>query len=221
MKLTFQQAAARFGHIDGEMVHVRLDFPATIELDIRFYPWWEHPAYLRAIDRGVRWAFKDTGSAAGIGTVVARGLEVVHLCGTSAIDIDFSDDHPLLWDADPDRRSIIVNSPVDRARLTQLLADRLQSTDRRGTARDVLRYLTSSAAEIPAPCSIGHFPRQVHDLVLGALRDMDVEVLVENPRWAPREPRILVEIDDAYVIANDVCFDVPEFDHPSAVYAGE
>jgi hypothetical protein len=55
---------------------------------------------------------------------------------------------------------------------------------------------------------------------LGALGDIGVEVLREDPRWQERPPRLLLTVDECYVIARDVWMDVPEFDHPDDVYVG-
>ena len=57
----YRNVAERFGHIDAEFVKSadRLSSDGgTAELVVRFYPWWEHPQYLSARERGEDWAFR-------------------------------------------------------------------------------------------------------------------------------------------------------------------
>jgi hypothetical protein len=222
MRLTFEESAARFGHIDGRVEAVRLTYPDAVEIDVRFYPWWEHPQYRAAIARGARWGFRRTEAVSRTATILAAELETVHFSGMSAIDVGFSEDHPILWASDDDRRSILVNSDVNREQLAQALGVRQRAEGRRDTVGHVLGYLAfDGQASLRAPCSVGHLPRQLYSLVAAALEDIGVEVLREELRWRSRERRLLVQIGDSYVIASSILFNVPEFEHPPEVYAGE
>lgn len=84
------------------------------------------------------------------------------------------------------------------------------------------RFLNVNGPQgLRAPGSVGFLPRFLHGLVLGALADIRVAVLREDPRWQQRPSRLLLTIDECYVIAYDVWMVVPEFDHPDEVYDGE
>lgn len=219
--LSFDEASSRFSHIDGFITDIRLRYAGRVEVDLRFYPWWEHPLYQSAVRRGARWGFHDYNHLARDVTLTANGLEVIHISGTSATDMLFAVDHPVLWCQDTDRRSIIVNSDVDRGALARAVEARMRRQRIQGSAPDVLGFLSTPAEVLRAPCSIGHFPRQVLDLVRGALSDLGTHVFLEEPRWSERDPRRLVQIDDTYLIASEIYLDVPEFAHPPDVYAGE
>jgi hypothetical protein len=221
MLLDFEQAAARFSHIDGTIVGVRLRYPDSIELDIRFYPWWEHPSYRDAITRGASWGFVETDGVTRTATLIGTELEIVHLRGTSATDITFSENAPLLWESDEDRHNILVNSDVDVARLAHALGERMRRDGLPETpARVLAAFADAQGGILHAPRTIGAFPRQLHPLVLGALGDLGVDVYPEEPCWRPRGRRLLATVDDSYFIASDIWFDVPEFDHPPEVYVG-
>ncbi|MES2644876.1 MAG: hypothetical protein V4850_35645 [Myxococcota bacterium] len=219
MLLDFEQAAARFGHIDGTVVGMRLRYPASIEVDIRFYPWWEHPRYRDAITRGASWGFVETDGVMRTATLIGTELEILHLCGLSATDVAFSESCPRLWKTDTDRGDILVNTDVDLARLADALGERMGRSP--GTPADVLAFVAEAAGGVlRAPRVIGSFPRQLHPLVLGALADIGVEVYAQEEYWEPRGRRLLAEFDDSWFIARDIWFDVPEFDHPPEVYVG-
>lgn len=129
MRLSFDQAAARFSHVDGVISALHLDHPAGLmEFGIRFYPWWEHPRYADAARRGARWGFSDTAEAERACTLHASGVEVLHIeAGSAATVLGFHREHPLLWQHDQDRRALIVNSEVDLAALLPALDVRLRA----------------------------------------------------------------------------------------------
>src|SRR5262245_59906905 len=56
----YRNIVRRFGHVDAEFVessgHLSSD-GGTAELVVRFYPWWEHPAYVSALRRNEDWGF--------------------------------------------------------------------------------------------------------------------------------------------------------------------
>jgi hypothetical protein len=58
----YRNVVDRFGHIDAEFVKSTGLFSsdgAIAELVVRFYPWWEHPQYRSAVERGERWGFSS------------------------------------------------------------------------------------------------------------------------------------------------------------------
>jgi hypothetical protein len=81
----YRNLVDRFGHIDAEFVKSTGLFSsddAIAELVVRFYPWWEHPQYLSAVERGERWGFSSY--EAGKREVTVRAIRGPDGCRTPA-----------------------------------------------------------------------------------------------------------------------------------------
>ena len=60
--MNYRATLDRFDHIDAEFVRgsaVVTPDGWTAEVVVRFYPWWEHPLYVAARDRGDNWGFSS------------------------------------------------------------------------------------------------------------------------------------------------------------------
>src|SRR5688572_1991161 len=60
--INYRATLERFGHIDSEFVRASASFTperGTAEVVVRFYPWWEHPLYVAARERGYQWGFSS------------------------------------------------------------------------------------------------------------------------------------------------------------------
>jgi len=113
----YRNVAERFGHIDAELVKsARLlsSDGRTAELVVRFYPWWEHPQYLSARERGEDWGFSSY--EAGKREVTVRAIQPWALRLSprqEVVDWRFEEDHPLLWDF-AEQSTVFVNASFDR-----------------------------------------------------------------------------------------------------------
>jgi hypothetical protein len=118
--VNYRATLDRFGHIDAEFVRASASFAPDVgaaEVVVRFYPWWEHPLYIAARERGDTWGFSSYERGMRDVTVKAVRPFAARLASRqNVIDWNFSDSHPLLWSYS-EHATIYVNAPFDPERL--------------------------------------------------------------------------------------------------------
>src|SRR5258708_2445973 len=114
--INYRSIVDRFGHIDADFVSATARTTpegGEAELVVRFYPWWEHPLFKAARDRGENWGFSSSCEA-GVREVRVKAVRpwVVRFSPRShVINWRFEVEHPLLWTfADA---TIYVNGPYE------------------------------------------------------------------------------------------------------------
>ena len=207
----YRNIVQRFGHIDAEFVKavgLLSSEGGTAELVVRFYPWWEHPQYLLARNRGEDWGFSSY--EAGKREVTVRAIRPWAFRFSprqEVVDWRFAENHPLLWDF-AERSTLFVNAPFDRG----AFFDGLLGLDLPNVSEDELRshiYLPDSRN---APMALT-MPAQLHEPAVAVFRRLGVPVFSPGSPRAPQAAVAFLIDDDDYIIADDFEVDVPEFNH--------
>ena len=211
--VNYRDTLDRFGHIDAEFVRSSTALSpegGTAEVAVRFYPWWEHPRYLAARERGEHWGFSSYGE--GAREVIVRAIRpwAVRISQRQPItDWSFTDSHPLLWEFGSPA-TIYVNATFDSEKLLDgLLEMKLPYVFR----EDLLPYVVSEIKAVPRAITV---PAQLRQPVLEVFDRLGVPVFAPKASYVvPRAAVFLMDGED-YVIADDFEVFVPEFAHDDA-----
>lgn len=214
-RVRWTEIARRFTHIDATFVEADCRLgrdTGSSRYVVRFYPFWEHPDYVSAIERGLPWGFDYPEEAKREVTVHPVDL-VAFRCSRrfDVTDWGFSDEHPILWEYE-ERGPLFCNRDFD----ADAIVARIMATEPPWiTPADLHRYL-GHGRRTGAPFALPAIPRTPFLLIRRALEDSGVRI------YAPREPQpgdalvaLVVEGED-YLIARDFELDVPEFVHEPA-----
>jgi hypothetical protein len=207
----YRVVAERFGHIDAEFVKATSTLSPEgghAEVLVRFYPWWEHPLYLAARDRGDDWGFSSWEAGRREVRVRAIAPWAVRLSPRrEVVDWRFEEQHPLLWSF-AERSTVYANAPFDRpAFIDGLLALELPNV----SERDIVSHLELPSTST-APFGIS-LPAQLHGPALTVFRHLGVPVFSPGEPTVPAPAVVFLIDDDDYIIARDFEVDVPEFLH--------
>lgn len=210
----------RFTHIDATFVACRLGFPDDDAFyAVRFYPWWEHPAYLEAARRqSRRWSFPDSEAGAQEVRVYPRRLIAFQISAdASHTDWSFTRSGPRLWRFEA-AGQVFVNDPVEREALLDDVAARLRVS--RDELAPWLAMREGWTAKPPFSCRL---PLTVLDAVCAALDARGVGHLVTHRPEPTAPPPVALVIDDQnYIVAEDFELDIPTFEHrPEWFVAGD
>jgi hypothetical protein len=207
----YRNIVGRFSHIDAEFVKssgLLSSDGGTAELVVRFYPWWEHPQYVSAVQRGEDWGFSSYEAGKREVTVRAIRPWAFRLSPRQeVVDWRFEEENPLLWGF-AEQSTVFVNAPFDRGTFFEgLMALGLPNV----THADLITHVRLPAtSEAPMGLTV---PDQLHQPVLTVFRQLGVPVFSPPlPRHMSPAVVFLVD-DDDYVIAEDFEVDVPEFIH--------
>jgi hypothetical protein len=200
----------RFNHIDAKFVRASSTLsPAggSAEVIVSLYPWWEHPRYLNAIDRGEPWGF--SGYESGKREVRVRGGRAAgcpSVTETGGRRVAIEEQHPLLWDV-TGSGTLYVNGPFKRQDfLKGLMALGLPNV----SEADLNRIDLPATDKAPFGVEV---PLQLMDSVVSVFSRLGVPVFRPDHFNVP-PPAILFLLDgDDYIIARDFEVDVPEFVH--------
>jgi hypothetical protein len=209
--MNYRVTLERFGHIDAEFVRASASFTpegGSAEVVVRFYPWWEHPLYLAARDRGANWGFSSYEPGMREVTVKAIRPFAARLASRQeVIDWNFTESHPLLWDYS-EQSTIYINAPFDPEELLDgLLAMQLPFVSR----GDLQTYIF--ALDRRASSQGLTVPSQLHEPVLKVLGRLRVPVFSPRTPNAPEPATVFLLDEGDYVIADDFEVEVPEFEH--------
>jgi hypothetical protein len=159
----YRNIVERFDHIDAEFVRAAGLLSSdglTAELVVRFYPWWEHPQYVKAIERGEPWGFSS--DEAGKRDVIVRAINA-WACRLSprktVVDWGFAEVHPLLWSF-AEQSTVYVNAPFAR----EALFDGLMALALPNVSEDDLRNHIQLRDPSKAPMGLT-MPAQLHEPV--------------------------------------------------------
>jgi hypothetical protein len=211
-RLNFRDVQDRFSHIDAEFVVSTCDVAAgQCSYTVKFYPWWEHPSYLQAVERGLPWGFTDTQIAAKqvtVWSVQPRKCRLSFLDpGADVIDWLFTEQHPLLW-AYEDQGNLYCNDSVDGHRLTACVREHCPDCPDHW-----LWALYERAQRFKAPFSLGRLPRSLFKLCEQVLMDMGVRTFAPHPPSNTKTPILFLIDGEDYIIAEDFELDVPTWEH--------
>ena len=209
--MNYRKTLSRFSHIDAQFVRASCDLrpgEGAVEVVVRFYPWWEHPLYEAARDRGDDWGFAAFDS--GVREVTVRAVRpwTARLSRRyEVVEWAFTEEHPLLWQF-AEEATIYVNAPFQPEAVT----DYLLSLDLPFVSRsDLISYLYSHAPEV-SPRGI-KVPAPLYGRILAAFEHLGVPTFAPHTPGPPRPATVFLLDDDDYVIADDFEIDVPEFHH--------
>jgi hypothetical protein len=60
-RVNYRTIIDRFSHIDADFVNCRCELDGGESFyRVRFYPWWKHPGFIEAMEKGNKWGFSDT-----------------------------------------------------------------------------------------------------------------------------------------------------------------
>lgn len=214
--------ADRFTHIDATFAGFDFDEGGDACLRVRFYPWWEHPEYVCAIEGGKPWGFADTSSGEAQVTVFARNLRAVSFTGASYVtDWSFHREHPLLL---PYEQSVqlFCNAALGQSetlRVMEVVEECIEdwfSPWRFLNASSLSSFLKLADNE---SFSLGHLPQSMATRVQGVLQGLGVPTFVPQSGLRTSDSEFgtglaVLLLDGAdYLIADDFELDVPEFVH--------
>ena len=212
-RVNFRDVQHRFTHIDATLVSAKFSAgsrkPATAEVVVRFYAWWEHPLYLQARELGTNWGFRDVDE--GVRDVTVFAIDPLechfHPGDETVTDWQFCEGHPIAWPYE-DEAEVFCNSDPDIPRLI----DAILAKETPFLTREILeRYLRPPASK--APFSLGHFPRPLFNAVRTELERTGVRLHVtRTPEHRPVPVVFLMDGDD-FIVATDFELDVPKFEH--------
>jgi hypothetical protein len=207
----YRNIVRRFRHIDAEFVKAAGLLSSerrSAELVVRFYPWWEHPRYLSARERGEDWGFSSY--EAGKREVTVRAIQPWALRLSprqEVVDWRFEEDHPLLWDF-AEESIVFANASFDRgAFFNGLIGLGLPNVSEADLLTSI--HLPDSSK---APMGLT-MPAQLHEPVLTVFRRLGVPVSSPGSPRTPDPAVVFLIDDDDYIIAEDFEVDVPEFVH--------
>ena len=207
----YRTIAERFSHIDAEFVNATSMVSPEgghAEVVVRFYPWWEHPLYLGARDRGENWGF--SAYEPGKRDVRVRAIKpwALRLSPRREVtDWRFEEEHPLLWDFS-ERSTVYANAPFDRrAFIDGLLALELPNV----SESDLVGHIDLPPTTT-APLGLV-FPAQLHEPVLTVFGRLGVPVYSPGAPRRLRPAVVFLIDDDDYIVAENFEVDVPEFVH--------
>jgi hypothetical protein len=207
----YRNILGRFSHIDAEFIKsggMLSSNGGTAELVVRFYPWWEHPQYVSAVQRGEDWGFSSYEG--GKREVTVRSVQpwAFRLSPKrEVVDWRFEEDHPLLWDF-AEQSTVFVNAPFDPGAFLDGLMGLSLPNVSEGDLRNYVQFPDPSKAPMGLT-----MPAQLHEPVLTVFRRLRVPVFSpKSPRTPERAIVFLIDHDD-YIIAEDFEVDVPEFVH--------
>ncbi|MDX6408210.1 MAG: hypothetical protein QOE13_1281 [Gaiellaceae bacterium] len=213
----FRAVRDRFTHIDATFVSCAISMPGESHYAVRFYPWWEHPAF----EPGSTWSTQFPDEAERTVTVYPRGLLEAHLQkDDEVVDWSFVDTpDSRLWAYEsglhvtcqrPMSLETLALLPGSIAKAASYLVDPARITDLVAP----LRWDDPRRVEDPGGFKLGRFPVSLSVAVRSALDEAGAqwfevpEQLVESPL-----PVLLLIDEEDYLVATDFEVDVPEFDH--------
>ncbi len=210
--VNFREVQNRFTHIDAEFVSCTLGFAGqTPRYTVAFYPWWEHPAFVEAIESGKPWGFASGGDGSKPVTVYPKGLVQFRLTKLTdqeqVVDWAFIETHPLLWPYE-NSGQIFCNSNPPLAKVVEGIRKALPDVPK----EDIYSHV-DPLAPYEAPFCLGTFPLTLFNVVEKVLADLGVATFI-SPRPEAKAMPVLFLIDGYdYIIADDFEIDVPEFKH--------
>lgn len=215
---SLEDVVARFGLIDAEFVsNDCLPGAAVGKYVVRFYPYWEHPTYLHAMELGRTWSVPGRDEGAELVTVYAHGVEEVLLRKRSRV-LEWSQPskHPSLLRFE-NRAEIVCETEPNPRELLRRLRMRL-----RDEFDDQLLLAASGyGRDLTEPVSLGEFPRSLYLPIREELVSLGVELRDTAVPPASSIPPILLLDGQDYIIAERFEVEVPEFRfHPAWVTMG-
>ena len=218
----FREIRERFTHIDATFESCAISMPGESYYAVRFYTWWENPAYLDRVESREGWRSEWPPTAERVVTVYPVGL--VQACVRrvqEVIDWSFVDSpHPLLWKYETEEHVLCKRAlpPGALGELPSMIAAALPYHADPASLSSLLNPLLwgdpGFAEAGRGGFSLGRFPASVVSAVHSVLNELGVDYLEQEPMVpsGPLPVMLLIDGED-YLIAEDFEVDVPEFEH--------
>jgi hypothetical protein len=216
--INYTEISDRFSHIDGELVDYNFNFLNQDKsyYQIQFYPWWEHPKYIEAIEKNKKWEFSDIDEGSKTVTILPVIVVETKISNETEItEIQFSDNHPLLWEYD-DLVKIHINSSLDIGELEKWL-ETIDVYSEYTT--DILSHL-DPITEYKPPFAID-LPLTIAKLFITFFEDNSVKYLADISKLKPSNLKLFLIDDDDYIIAHDFNIKLPDFEHKSSWFSAK
>ncbi len=216
--VSLEDLVSRFGMIDAEFVSTDCLPGAEVgKYVVRFYPYWEHPTYLEAMELGKVWSVPGREEGAQCVTVRAYGIQEVLLRSRPRVsEWSAPHSHPALFRFESSAEIICETEPNPRDLLRRLRARLRDEFD-----DDVLLSASGYGRDLTEPVSLGEFPRSLYIPLREELLALGVELLESPELPAGKVPPMLLLDGQDYVIAERFDVEVPKFRyHPSWVTLG-
>ncbi len=215
-RISWREITQRFSHIDARAVRCQLGLPSSDSFyTVAFYPWWEHPLYLKAREEGTGWGFANSSDGEAEVTVYPKNVRQFQISELgSVIDWGFTQTHPFLWQYEAQGK-VICNSPLTLEQWMKIAT--LTQENLAGPARhaDVAEYALKQVYQWGRTGSfcLGSFPLPLLQALLPVLDAQEVRYFLPfEPKPTPMPVLFLIDGED-YIIADDFEVDVPEFQH--------
>jgi hypothetical protein len=204
------------GHIDGLLSAAELHWPSgEAFLAIRYYPWWQHPLYRQAVEKGESWGFDLPDEAYKEVRIYPLDLLEIRLrAGADYTNVCFTQTHPLLW-AFEQEGQLFCNEPTDLANLGHWVLTQVAG-EWAERAEEYLHsgFFSDGARELGKNQSFSlRLPRTVHVIVRERLTVLGKEHFVAREPPEQPAPWMFHVDDENYLIADDFEVAMPEFEY--------
>ena len=215
-RVSWRKTTQRFSHIDAHSVRCQLGLPSSESFyTVAFYPWWEHPLYLKAREAGTGWGFANSSEGEAEVTVYPKNLRQFQISELGCvIDWGFTQQHPLLWQYE-EQGKITCNTPLTLEQWLKIATLVQENLTGYSDLADVAGYALKQVYRWGHTGSfcLGTFPYSLFHALLPVLDAQGIRYFAPfEPKPKPMPVLFLIEGDD-YIIADDFEVDVPEFIH--------
>lgn len=221
-RVNFREIRDRFTHLDATFESCAVRMPGDSHYAVRFYPWWENPAYRELVESGVGWRGAWPDKAAKVVTVYPVGLVQACVRETpGVIDWVFVEPpDPLLWEYETKEHVLCKSGlpPGTLIDLPSMIAGALHYHADLASLSSLLSPLQWGDPRVAESerggFSLGRFPASVVGAVRSVLDDLGVEYFDEAVEARSETLPVALLIDGTdYLIAEDFEVDVPHFQH--------
>ena len=215
-RLGWREITQRFSHIDARAVRCQFGLPSSDSFyTVAFYPWWEHPLYLKAREEGTSWGFINSSEGEAEVTVYPKNLREFQISELgSVIDWNFTQQHPLLWHYE-EQGKITCNTPLALERWLKIAALSQEHLTGYNDLVDVAGYALKQVYQWGHTGSfhLGTFPYSLFQALLPVLDAQGIRYFIPFEPKPTQMPVLFITEKDNYIIADDFELDVPEFIH--------
>ncbi len=215
-RVSWREITQRFSHIDARAVRCQLGLPSHDSFfTVAFYPWWEHPLYLKAREEGIKWSFSASPEGEAEVTVYPQNTRQFHISELGSVtEWVFTQQHPLLWQYE-EQGKITCNSPLTLEQWIKIAALTQENLMGHGRHADVAGYALKQVYQWGHTGSfwLGSFPYSLFQALLPVLDANGVRYFLPNAPKLTSVPVLFLIDGEDYIVADDFEVDVPEFIH--------
>jgi hypothetical protein len=216
-RVNYREVLERFSRIDGRFIACEIGFPEKDGFfTVEFYPWWEHPLYLKTQSVGTAWEITTSPETYQAVTVYPQRVYEFRISRDDEVEEwDFTQEHPLLWQYEKSQQ-ITVNSSLSLEQWMQIRQEaqakligycRDANLEEWAFLDNVYRWGQSGSF------TLGPFPRPLFLAMREVLDERAVSYFALNEPGPVKLPILFLIDGSDYIIADDFELDVPEFEH--------